>query len=75
MGFHLLTGVGSQLSALFRVPLNVFVVVSLLTGVGSARNLVLSTCSGVLGFSAIMTGLVIVRKAAETPHLDNLRPA
>ena len=75
MGFHLLTGFGSQLSALFRVPLNVFVVVSLLTGVGSARNLVLSTCSGVLGFSAIMTGLVIVRKASETPHLDNLRPA
>jgi len=71
----MLTTIGSQLSALFRVPLNVFVVVSLLTGVGSARNLVLSACSGVLGFSAIMTGLVIVRKASETPHLDNLRPA
>jgi len=75
MGFHPLTGFDSQLSALFRVPLNVFVVVSLLTGVGSARNLVLSACSGVLGFSAIMTGLVIVRKTSETPHLDSLRPA
>jgi hypothetical protein len=75
MGFHLLTSVDLQVSALFRVPLNVFVVVSLLTGVGSARNLVLSACSGVLGFSAIMTGLVIVRKASETPHTENLRPA
>ena len=75
MGFHPLTDIDSQLSALFRVPLNVFVVVSLLSGVGGARNLVLSACSGVLGFSAIMTGLVIVRKASETPHSDNLRPA
>jgi len=65
----------ATLSALFRVPLNVFVVVSLLTGVGSARNAVLSACSAVLGFSAIMTGLVIVRMASETPHSDNLRPA
>lgn len=75
MGLHSLTGIDSQVSALFRVPLNVFVVVSLLTGVGSARNLVLSACSGVLGFSAITTGLVIVRKASEAPHSDNLRPA
>jgi len=75
VGFHPLTGIGSQLSALFRVPLNVFVVASLLTGVGGARDIVLSTCSTVLGFSAIMTGFVIVRKASETPHLDNLRPA
>lgn len=64
-----------QLSALFRVPLNIFVVTSLLTGVGSARNLVLSACSLVLGFSAVMTGLVIVRTTSETPQLDNLRPA
>lgn len=75
MGFHPLTGFGSQLSALFRVPLNVFVIASLLAGVGSARNLVLSACSGVLGLSAIMTGLVIVRHVSEKPHLDKLRPA
>lgn len=68
-------GVGFQLSALFRVPLNIFVVVSLLTGVGNARNLVLSACSGVLGFSAIMTGLVVVRRVSEISHSDNLRPA
>ncbi|KAF9652567.1 DUF791-domain-containing protein [Thelephora ganbajun] len=65
----------ATLSALFRVPLNVFVVASLLTGVGSARNLVLSACSGILGFSAIMTGLVIVRKASKASHSDSLRPA
>lgn len=64
-----------QLSALFRVPLNVFVVTSLLTGVGGARNHVLSACSAILGFSAVMTGLVIVRTASELPHSDNLRPA
>ena len=57
------------------MPLNIFVVVSLLTGVGNARNLVLSACSGVLGFSAIMTGLVVVRRVSEISHSDNLRPA
>ncbi|KAF9788364.1 hypothetical protein BJ322DRAFT_1048492 [Thelephora terrestris] len=65
----------ATLSALFRVPLNVFVVTSLLTGVGGARNLVLSACSAILGFSSIMTGLVIVRSASEAPHSENLRPA
>ncbi|KAJ3736755.1 hypothetical protein DFJ43DRAFT_1050641 [Lentinula guzmanii] len=55
----------ATLSSLFRVPLNVFVVVSLLTGVSSARYAVLSASSVMLGFSAIMTGLVIVN------HADN----
>ncbi|KAJ4490265.1 hypothetical protein J3R30DRAFT_3748467 [Lentinula aciculospora] len=50
----------ATLSSLFRVPLNIFVVVSLLTGVSSARYAVLSAGSVMLGFSAIMTGLVIV---------------
>ena len=67
--------IDSQVSALFRVPLNVFVVTSLLTGVGTARNVVLSACSAILGFSAVMTGLVIVRTTSETPHSENLRPA
>ncbi|KAJ3813254.1 hypothetical protein F5876DRAFT_87178 [Lentinula aff. lateritia] len=53
----------ATLSSLFRVPLNVFVVVSLLTGVSSARYAVLSASSVMLGFSAIMTGLVIVNHA------------
>jgi len=53
----------ATLSSLFRVPLNIFVVVSLVTGVSSARHAVLATSSGMLGFSAIMTGLVIVKYA------------
>lgn len=66
----------ATLSALFRVPLNVFVVVSLLTGVEGARSTVLSACSSVLGFSAVMTALVIVKRASEMPYVaENLRPA
>jgi len=53
----------ATLSSLFRVPLNVFVVVSLLTGVSSARYAVLSASSGMLGLSAIMTGLIILNHA------------
>jgi len=49
-----------QLSSLFRVPLNIFVVVSLLTGVSSARYAVLTACSIMLGFSSLMTGMFIV---------------
>ncbi len=45
-----------QLSSLFRVPLNVFVVVSLLTGVSSARDKVLTASAIMLGISSIMTG-------------------
>ncbi|KAJ7032422.1 hypothetical protein C8F04DRAFT_659206 [Mycena alexandri] len=52
----------ATLSSLFRVPLNVFVVVSLLTGVASARGAVLSACSVMLAFSSIMTGAVIVSR-------------
>ncbi len=60
-----------QLSALFRVPLNVFVVVSLLTGVSSARYAVLTACTLMLAFSSIMTGAVIVKRSDE----GNQRPA
>jgi MFS transporter, MFS domain-containing protein family, molybdate-anion transporter len=45
-----------QLSSLFRVPLNIFVVVSLLTGVSSARDKVLTASAIMLGISSIMTG-------------------
>ena len=51
---------GLQLSALFRVPLNVFVVVSLLTGVSSAREAVLTTCAIVLAISSLTTALVVI---------------
>ncbi|CAL1698995.1 unnamed protein product [Somion occarium] len=52
----------ATLSSLFRVPLNIFVVVSLLTGVSSARYTVLTACACMLGFSSLMTGAVIVNR-------------
>ncbi|KAJ7193544.1 hypothetical protein GGX14DRAFT_477960 [Mycena pura] len=60
----------ATLSALFRVPLNVFVVVSLLTGVSSARSAVLTACSLMLAFSSVMTGVFIVGRTESngTPH-------
>ncbi|ETW77822.1 MFS sugar transporter, partial [Heterobasidion irregulare TC 32-1] len=45
----------ATLSALFRVPLNIFVVASLLTGVSSARDFVLIACAVVLALSAVTT--------------------
>ncbi|KAF7789726.1 hypothetical protein EIP86_000672 [Pleurotus ostreatoroseus] len=50
----------ATLSSLFRVPLNIFVVVSLLTGVSSARDKVLTASAAMLGISSIMTGVIIV---------------
>jgi len=50
----------ATLSALFRVPLNVFVVVSLLTGVSSAREAVLTTCAVVLAISSLTTAFVVI---------------
>jgi hypothetical protein len=44
------------------VPLNVFVVVSLLTGVAGARGAVLTASALMLGFSSVMTGAVIVSR-------------
>ncbi|KAK7685555.1 hypothetical protein QCA50_011422 [Cerrena zonata] len=57
----------ATLSSLFRVPLNIFVVVSLLTGVSSARYTVLTTSACMLGFSSLMTGAVIVRRLGAPP--------
>lgn len=66
----------ATLAALFRVPLNVFVVVSLMTGVSSARQAVLSACSLMLAFSALMTAFFVVRRteAVVAPE-QNQRPA
>lgn len=50
----------ATLSSLFRVPLNVFVVVSLLTGVSSARYMVLTASSLMLVFSSIVTGSFLI---------------
>ncbi|KAF8434738.1 hypothetical protein L210DRAFT_3410085 [Boletus edulis BED1] len=65
----------ATLSALFRVPLNIFVVVSLMTGVSSARNTVLSASSLMLAFSALMTAFIVVPKADDmtSPEI-NIRP-
>ncbi|KAF8510416.1 hypothetical protein BU17DRAFT_55426 [Hysterangium stoloniferum] len=59
----------ATLSALSRVPLNVFVTVALLTGVSEARRLVFGGCAIVLFISAVTTALVIVRRAEMTTHL------
>lgn len=65
-----------QLAALFRVPLNVFVVVALMTGVSSARNAVLSASSLMLTFSALMTAFVVVSRVDAMPNPEiNVRPA
>ncbi|KAF9447211.1 DUF791-domain-containing protein [Macrolepiota fuliginosa MF-IS2] len=53
----------ATLSSLFRVPLNIFVVFSLLTGVSSARQAVLSGSAIMLAFSSLMTGAVIVNQS------------
>ncbi|KAJ7136634.1 DUF791-domain-containing protein [Mycena epipterygia] len=63
----------ATLSSLFRVPLNIFVVVSLLTGVSSARSAVLTASSLMLAFSSIMTGAVIVSRV-ETLSANGARP-
>ncbi|KAF9051877.1 hypothetical protein BJ165DRAFT_1340856 [Panaeolus papilionaceus] len=55
----------ATLSSLFRVPLNIFVVFSLLTGVSSARRAVLTASAVMLAFSSFMTGAVIVDAADE----------
>ncbi|KAG8999453.1 hypothetical protein FRB94_011446 [Tulasnella sp. JGI-2019a] len=55
----------ATLAALFRVPLNVFVTVVMLTGVSSNRQLVFSGCTLLLAFSSIMTSFVIVKRTTE----------
>jgi len=50
----------ATLSSLFRVPLNIFVVVSLMTGVSSAREAVLMTCAVVLAISSLTTAFVVI---------------
>ncbi|KAI0346652.1 DUF791-domain-containing protein [Trametopsis cervina] len=62
----------ATLSSLFRVPLNIFVVVSLLTGVSSARDKVLTASAIMLGISSVMTGLVIVRGLDERTEFELL---
>jgi hypothetical protein len=58
-----------QLSSLFRVPLNIFVVASLLIGV-SERTKVLTASSLMLTLSSIMTGVVIVARSDDRALLS-----
>ncbi|EIW54809.1 DUF791-domain-containing protein [Trametes versicolor FP-101664 SS1] len=62
----------ATLFSLFRVPLNVFVVVSLMTGVASARHFVLSACSLLLLLSALVTAFVFLG-STRGPALASLR--
>ncbi|CAA7261188.1 unnamed protein product [Cyclocybe aegerita] len=59
----------ATLSSLFRVPLNVFVVVSLLTGVSAARHVVLSVCAVLLVSSSVVTAFVTVEQTGERSPL------
>ncbi|KZT07017.1 DUF791-domain-containing protein [Laetiporus sulphureus 93-53] len=56
----------ATLSSLFRVPLNVFVVVSLLTGVSSARYIVLMASSIMLSLSSMITAAFLVDHSDST---------
>ncbi|KAL7277129.1 hypothetical protein ACG7TL_008974 [Trametes sanguinea] len=57
----------ATLSSLFRVPLNAFVVVSLMTGVASARHFVLSACAILLVLTASVTGLTFLKRTRGPP--------
>ena len=60
-------GENAQLSSLFRVPLNVFVVVSLMTGVASARHFVLVVCAILLLLTALVTAASLLGRAKSPP--------
>ncbi|KAI8974852.1 hypothetical protein BD414DRAFT_467899 [Trametes punicea] len=57
----------ATLSSLFRVPLNLFVVVSLLTGVAYARHFVLSACALLLLLTALVTAVAFFRRTRGPP--------
>ncbi|KAK2461151.1 hypothetical protein APHAL10511_006678 [Amanita phalloides] len=63
----------ATMSSLFRIPLNAFVAVSLLTGVSSARQTVLIACSLVLGLSSVIM-LLSSMKAAHLANTHNRLP-
>ncbi|TFK73430.1 DUF791-domain-containing protein [Pluteus cervinus] len=54
----------ATLSALFRVPLNVFVVISMLMGASEARYTVLMVCALMLVISSLITGNVIIGRSS-----------
>ncbi|KAH6908372.1 hypothetical protein BKA70DRAFT_1372019 [Coprinopsis sp. MPI-PUGE-AT-0042] len=61
----------ATLSSLFRIPLNIFVIVSLLTGASSARREVMIASALALSFSSLITGVVVARRPPF--QLDNER--
>lgn len=54
-----------QLASLFRIPLNILVVVTLLLGVNSAREKVLLVCSGLLLCTSLVAVVVLVPRARD----------
>ena len=53
----------TQLSSLFRVPLNIFVTGALVTGVSSARHLVFAGCTLLLAVASIACAVVLIPRA------------
>ncbi|KAG8933186.1 hypothetical protein FRC02_012332 [Tulasnella sp. 418] len=64
----------ATLSALFRVPLNIFVTGVMVTGVSTNRQLVFSGCTTILALSSVLTAVVIVRRTTEMAAVQT-RPA
>jgi len=58
----------ATLSSLFRVPLNVFVVFSLMTGVSSARLFVFAGCALALALSSVVTSWVVIPRTEEAAN-------
>ncbi|CAG8771192.1 16690_t:CDS:2, partial [Acaulospora colombiana] len=58
--------VRATLSSLFRMPLNIFVTVALMTGVSSARHLVFAGCSIGLVLASISCALILVKRGEDS---------
>ncbi|KZV67850.1 DUF791-domain-containing protein [Peniophora sp. CONT] len=57
----------ATLSALFRVPQNIFVVLALATGFSSAKDAVLFACALLLSFSALVSAIVMLPRVESSP--------
>jgi hypothetical protein len=56
----------ATLSSIFRIPLNVFVIVTLMSGVSSGpREYVLGICITLLAVAAFINGVIVVRRCGE----------
>jgi hypothetical protein len=64
----------TQLSSLFRVPLNIFVTAALVTGVSSARHLVFAGSTLLLATASIACAVVLVPRAENHASENGERP-